>query len=36
VFAAVVAAVWAAAGAWLGWSYDKAEEQEKVAMQGNH
>ena len=36
VFAAIVAAVWAAAGAWLGRSYDKAEEQEIAATEGTH
>ena len=36
VFAATVAAVWAAAGAWLGRSYDKSEEQDIAATEGNH
>ncbi len=36
VFAAIVAAVWAAAGTWLGRSYDQAEEQEGVIKQSSH
>ncbi len=36
VFAAIVAAVWAVAGTWLGRSYDRAEEREGVIKQSNH
>jgi AAA family ATP:ADP antiporter len=35
VFAAIVAAVWAVAGTWLGRSYDRAEDREGVINQSN-